>query len=393
MFDVRKKRARLAILFTIGKNEIQRGEVSMDVNVKQKAHAWIALRALKLIEDSEADNSKSFVELLTYYISDVWEGAWLPDILIKDMGYGHIFKMDNDSHFVKEIDKQDHRKVPYAELKKKLKGTRLCLEYAKDCPVLDKPYWVNNTDGHLPSRVIAINHSIIDMLKMGDYPMAFYLKNVDSMKYKEDLLSKKVKDLSISPNFSARQIALTFFITSHYIADAHMPLHCDLRDKSKKRLDTGNRERRLPEGLHPGIEKVWEKSMPPKKYLTLHGYTQDSINKVIEKLPKTSLIELDTNSDYELNTTLYKSMPNEWDEMKNICRTSFAVSRKWITKSFKKIEKDVGPNRCVKNKVFNEAEVLKVIDKDFKDVTNRIFHDAVESVARLWYRAWNIFCK
>jgi hypothetical protein len=364
----------------------------MENNMKQKAHAWIALRALKLIEDSGADNTDTLVELLTYYISDVWEGAWLPDILIRDMGYGHIFKMDDDPHFVKDVDTQGHRKVPYADLKKKLKGTRLCLEYAKDCPVLDDPYWVNETDGQLPSRVIALNHSIIDMLKMGDFPMAFYLKDVDSTEYKADLLSKKVKDLSISPNFSARQISLTFFIASHYVADAHMPLHCDLRDKSKKRLDTGNRERRLPEGLHPGIEKVWEKSMPPKKYLTLHGYTQDSINNVIEKLPKKSLIALDTNPDYALNTILYKSMPNEWDEMKNICRTSFAVSRELIPKSFEEIKSDVGPNRCSKNKVFNEAEVLKVIDGDFEDVTNRIFHDAVESVARLWYRAWNIYC-
>lgn len=365
----------------------------MEDNMKQKAHAWIALRALKLIEDSGADNSDSLVELLTYYISDVWEGAWLPDILIKDMGYGHIFKMDDDPNFVNEVDTKGHRIVPYADLKKDLKGTRLCLEYAKDCPVLDKPYWVNDADGHLPSRVIAINHSIIDMLKMGDFPMAFYLKDTDSTEYKEDLLSKKVKDLSISPNFSARQIALTFFIISHYIADAHMPLHCDLRDKSKRRLDTGNRERRLPEGLHPGIEKVWEKSMPQKKYLTIHGYTQDSINKVIKKLPKESLIELDTNPNYALNTTLYKSMPNEWDEMKNICRTSFAVSRKLITKSFEKIEEEIGAHRCVAEKVFNETEVLTVIDESFKDVTNRIFHDAVESVARLWYRAWNIYCK
>ena len=34
-------------------------------------------------------------------------------------------------------------------------------------------------------------------------------------------------------------------------------------------------------------------------------------------------------------------------------------------------------------------DITKIIGEDkFKDVTNRIFHDAIESVARLWYRAW-----
>lgn len=136
------------------------------------------------------------------------------------MGYGHIYKMDSDPKYVKDVDKKPHRKVPYDDLSDALMGDRLCLEYANDSPELDKPYWINPRDGHLPDRVIAINHSIIDMLKMGDYPMAFYLKDTESADFRREMLEKKAKDLSISPNFSARQIALTFFIASHYIADA-----------------------------------------------------------------------------------------------------------------------------------------------------------------------------
>lgn len=42
--------------------------------------------------------------------------------------------------------------------------------------------------------------------------------------YLADLSAQKIKDLSLSPNFSARQIAIAFFLISHYICDAHMPL-------------------------------------------------------------------------------------------------------------------------------------------------------------------------
>lgn len=59
--------------------------------MKQRAYAWAALRALKLVDDSRA--TPKLVELLSYYISDVWEGVWLPDTLIVDMRYGHIYKM------------------------------------------------------------------------------------------------------------------------------------------------------------------------------------------------------------------------------------------------------------------------------------------------------------
>ena len=111
--------------------------------MKQKAHAWVALRALKLVDDSETENTDSLVQLLSYYLSDVWDGAWLPDTLIRDMKYGHIFKMDSSDRFVNNITTQDFRHVPYNELKSETMGKRLCLEnYLIDSEELKKPYWV-----------------------------------------------------------------------------------------------------------------------------------------------------------------------------------------------------------------------------------------------------------
>jgi hypothetical protein len=338
--------------------------------MKQRAHAWVALRALKLIDD--LNKAPKFVELMSYYLSDVWDGAWLPDTLIVDMRYGHIFKMDNMKEYLDyNIENHDHRKISFTELDDKLYGNRKCLDYVKGSSTLNTPYWVHKTkSGHLPNRVIAISHNVGDMLKMSDYPMAFYVKKVKSKAYREDDLSKmKVKDLTLSPNFSARQIAVTSFILSHYICDAHMPLHCDLRDYGPE--DT----RRLPAKLHPSIETKWESQFPVKETIMLHDYIKKSVdNVVIDEMPQNSIIEIDSNPKYNLSERLTKIKGDEWDEMVNICRTSsFAVSRKWINDDYESVN--------------------DIPDSEFKEVSNYIFHDAVESVARIWLKAWERFAK
>jgi len=365
--------------------------------VKQRAHAWVALRALRLVDETKDPTLRLLVELLSYYLSDVWDGAWVPDTLIGDMNYGHIFKMDSEDRFIDGISSKQYRKVPFEDLEKATCGTRLCLEdYLKGFSELEKPYWVIDESGHLPDRVIALSHSIIDMLKLGDFPISFYLKNKDATEYRAVELSKqKIKDLSMSPNFSARQIALTFFIISHYICDAHMPLHCDLRDYKVKTID-GKPERRLPDALHAGIEAAWEDSFPDKKVLTIHDYSPESIAEVTSSFPKNSLIEVDNpGSSYAFSKNIASDVPNEWDEMVNICRISYAVSRKWVPQSFKEIESAVGTSKC-KDKApdWRYKDVMKIIsEEDFKEVTNRVFHDAVESVARIWCKAWTIFVK
>lgn len=48
--------------------------------------------------------------------------------------------------------------------------------------------------------------------------------------------------------FSDDQIILELFALSHYLADAHMPLHCDLRDFSNKSC----------RNIHGGVEEEWE---------------------------------------------------------------------------------------------------------------------------------------
>jgi len=340
--------------------------------MKQRAHAWVALRALKLVEDTK--QAAKLVELLSYYVSDVWEGAWLPDTLIVDMQYGHIFKMDNDSQRLGLDNSQEESmgewmRVPYEQLRKKLRGNRLCLEYAKDCSVLVEPYRAHPTyGGHLPNRVIAISHTIADMLKMSDYPLIFYARQKTPKAFAGDLMRQKVKDLSVSPIFSPRQIALMFFILAHYITDAHMPLHCDLRDCDRSTL------RQLPCKLHASIEEWWESSFPEKNNLLLHEYLTESIDNVVSSLPDDSILRIDKDDKYRLSPTISRTIGDEWCEMVYVTRTSYAVSRKLFDAPFKDAE-----------------ELVAKKSEEFKHVTNCIFHDAVESVARLWFKAWQRF--
>ncbi len=339
--------------------------------MKQRAHAWTALRALKLLDDSK--KAPKLAELLSYYVSDAWEGAWLPDTLIVDMSYGHIYKMDSSAAVLGANISGNKRYITtHAQLDKALKGKRLMLKYVEDEPVLKKAYMAHlKIGGHLPNRVIALSHSVGDMLKMSNYPMAFYAKNKKSKHYLEDLSKKSVKDLSLSPNFSARQIAMTFFMLSHYICDAHMPLHCDLRDRSISKTV----KRRLPKKLHPGIEKIWDDNFPEKTDLILHDYTTNSIDDVVAALPKGSMIKIDSVKKYSLGKTIPVISQNEWTEMVQVCRTSYAVSHKWIGRPYKSATEFIGD----------------IGSAEFEDVTNRIFHDAVQSVAAIWLKAWKRF--
>lgn len=337
--------------------------------MKQCAHAWAAFRALKLLDDSK--EAPKLVELLSYYLSDIWEGVWLPDTLIVNMRYGHIFKMDDTPQIIGSKAEDDRAKSPYQEIKSRLKGKRLCLEYIKNSEMLNKHFW--SYEGHLPNRVIGLSHTAGDMLKMADYPLAFYAKEEKPEEYTGFLTEENIKDLSLSPNFSARHVALTFFMLSHYICDCHMPLHCDLRDFNLKR-----ERRRLPKKLHPSIEDKWEEYFPEKEILALDSQTKLSIDEIVIKmLPKNSIIKVDFDKKYSFNKNIPLIANDEWLEMVNVARVSFALAREWIPSGYKNV-----------NDLINKRG-----KEDFKKVTNCIFHDAVQSIAMIWYKAWVRYVK
>ena len=86
--------------------------------------------------------------------------------------------------------------------------------------------------------------------------------------------------------------------------------------------------------------------------------------------------EVDTNDRYRLTPRISRDAGDEWQEMVHIARTSYVVSRKWINAPYEKV---------------NDLIARLAKREEFKDVTNRIFRDAVECVARLSLKAWERF--
>ncbi|MGB2762315.1 MAG: hypothetical protein WBC21_02100 [Minisyncoccales bacterium] len=354
--------------------------------MKRAAHGWIALRAFKLIDDISVKgkignvyHTDKLIELLSYYLSNVWDGAWIPDSLICDMKYGHIFKQTNDPKILGSKSKDKRSRAPYKELKSRLKGKRLCLERLKEEVVLNEHYW--SKEGYLPNRVIALTHSVGDMLKLGDFPLAFYLRERRRKAYEGDLSAASIKSLSLSPTFSARQIATTLFMLSHYITDAYMPLHCDYRDYTRAK-----RVRPIPPRLHPSIEEEWEKSFPKESIVEIGKYSKNSVDNIVLNLPKSSIIKIDKEERYKLSASdkgLKRSNNDVWQEMVNVCRVSYGLSLAWINKE------------DAENKKSGYEDVRDLIRRkgkeEFIDITNLIFHDAVESVARIWLLIWGKF--
>jgi hypothetical protein len=361
--------------------------------IKQRAHAWVALRAFKMIDDW--GNAPKLTEMLSYYLSDVWNGAWLPDTRIVDMRYGHIFKMDSDPAFIyPELPNEKWLIKSAEDLSKVLAGERSCIAYVTDSEELKKPYRDRPKDsGHLPNRVLALAHTIADMLKLSDFPLGAYAqkkKVKDASNVTIDLSAQKVADLSKSPNFSARQIALTFFLLSHYVCDAHMPLHCDLRDLSLS--EKPSLKRRLPENLHPWIEQYWEENFPLKQDLILTEYTKDTLDEiVVDKIPKGSMIAVDRDPKYSMGKKVDSGLKgDEWNEMIYTTRLSYAVARKWIPTDVDWLKLLPGDYNKFRKSVSNK-ELGGTFSEDFVDVTNRIFQDAVRSVAAIWNNAWTRF--
>ncbi len=144
--------------------------------MKQRAHAWIALRALKLIDDLVAEGElpqavKRLNELLFNYLPDVYEGAWIPDTLIVDMATGHTFKME-----LLRDDPSGRFTVDYRSLKRRLRGKRRSLELASNVDILTRPYKAHARGGNLPNRVLSISNSLLDMLKLSEFPFGQYTK-------------------------------------------------------------------------------------------------------------------------------------------------------------------------------------------------------------------------
>ena len=214
--------------------------------MKAVAHAWLALMALERLKKpkkSEAfkrsflggnfddyflgddfdehfqKQAESFVKFFDKHKDSFLKGAWFPDSVIADnLTGGHTFKLKKPL--------TEDEKAQAGEFKNRLPEHLSSLRELgiKESRLKEQVY--RKSKYVLPDRCEALVHAIRDMV-----------------------LIQKDEEKGSEVIFNDNQITLYFLMLSHYLADAHVPPHCDARDFYG------------PSTIHPDMEKYWDKEI------------------------------------------------------------------------------------------------------------------------------------
>ena len=313
--------------------------------MKKYSHAWIAFMAIKRLEiiattsdekvitgvtDKVRTEAKALVKWFKNYRDFVIKGAWYPDDVFKDMGTSHIVK---------------YTPAPKGEdvAFRKLPATHSIFSMMnKKSPLLNKPYTIEG--GNCADRCEAISHSIIDNFKM---------------------LAREEKGCPIAT--SGNHIAMRFFILSHYIADCHMPLHCDSRAFSSGK------------NIHGAIEKKWEdaisKAYKIDKDNNRFFYDPDGYPLPLKECDFTTNVENEIAKRKYIHAWGGKSN-NVWDFMSAVSQYSYLFSYYLIPQDFKNTQ------------TMDEFTAKTEWGSDFDAYSTMIFSDAIDAVARFWLHIW-----
>jgi hypothetical protein len=313
--------------------------------MKQYTHAWLAFMAIKRLEEAQLDGSNRIYadDLIRWFKNHkdgVIRGAWYPDSVIKDMASSHVLKFSPATN-------------GHSASFRKLPSTYLNYHYGQNSPIYNQPYEIDKDD-NLPDRCDAIAHSVVDNLKIQN---------------RED------KGSPVSP--TDNHIALLLFMLSHYIADAHMPLHCDAR-----RFSGGSRIHSLMEdSWDDEIKKHYELDLPNERFFyDKAGYPLR--NPVSESTYPNSFLKTVEDHLNQRDFLIGYGDGNNgtWDFMKAVCQYSFLLSYEFIPKGYDHT-----------NVTRTNWDSLGSIS--FADLTVAVLSDAIDSIARIWFRVWRRYKK
>ena len=315
--------------------------------MKKFTHAWLAFMAVKRLEDTELSKSnRKYADGLIEWFRDhrdgVTQGAWYPDSVIKDMANSHVLKFEP----------VEGKRMKFRRLPKTYQG----YNYSKNSPVRKKAFIKVDKGDNLPDRCESIAEAIIDSLKIQE---------------------SEHKGSPVSP--TDNQVALLFFMLSHYIADAHMPFHCDSR-----RFSEGA-------GIHARMEKEWDDEIEnyykmdrdnerffydetgypllPKDLAKSRGYQSSFLKKVSDELRKR-----------EFKLSFGSGNKNVWDFMSAVCQHSYLISYGFLPPQYDHTDVTRSNWRSSGSIPFNELSVA-------------VFSDAIDSIARIWFRVWRRYEK
>ncbi len=319
--------------------------------MKKYTHAWLSLKATELLRtycDSFRGERKERAERLVGFISEhpstFVRGAWFPDTVVKDNTQGgHTWKY--------HLDPTGGRVVKYRP-----PSHNQCLSFVE--AELGKKVTLDTKISDLPDRCEALSQTIRDAIR------------ITNSVVKGDVVT-----------FNDSQIAILFLMLSHYVCDAHVPVHCDSRDFY------------TPSKVHPDLEEFWEDEI--KKYYRVSTETEQF------DLDEEQNLQLDTNRegfedsilnkcDEVLRQSAWDNMGrtkrnwriflgrgnnNIWDYLVSVCLVSFHMSLKMF------------PLDAVD---YDEVRIMEV--SPFKESVIQyspyILADAINSVALVWLATW-----
>jgi hypothetical protein len=280
-----------------------------------------------------------FIRWFWNHRDGIIKGAWYPDMVLKDMATSHVYKLAPSAEGMTEV-----RSLP---------NTSQVGALALESPLYGKAYELVDASNNLPERCEALAHSVIDNAKMQE---------------------TEEKGSPISP--TDNHLATRLFMLSHYIADAHMPLHCDSRRFSSA------------SDIHAKIEGAWDKEI--RKHFKL-DYLNERFFYNPEGYP------LRTRSDYShsflkrvddsLETRPFTigyggDNHNVRTYMLAVCQNSYLLSHAFFPPQYDET------NVNTRNWKSLPGQLL-----DFDQLSEVVFSDAVDAIARVWFRVWRRYMK
>jgi hypothetical protein len=312
--------------------------------MKKFAHAWIAFKAVERLQNAVLDPkdqpyAKGLIDIFMNYRDGVIDGAWYPDLVFKDNGTSHIMKYSPVAG-----------DAPAGSFPA-LQATSLLMQAGKASPLYGKAFKFD-AKCNLPERCESLSHSVIDNLKIQDY---------------------EEKGSPLTP--TSNHIALILFMLSHYIADAHMPMHCDKRPAELGTFD-----------LHAAVEQKWEEEVvrfyDVDRDNARFRYTPEGFPRLRDNCPTNgpqyansilkevcdTLAARPFDLDYgaaELNSVL--------DYMHAVCRWSYLLAYAWLPAGFDPAALDHDSLELPGALPFRRMSVVALTE-------------AVDAVARVWLR-------
>lgn len=327
----------------------------------QYTHAWLAFMAIKRLDknkdwksEEDWDYAQSLIEWFQKNKDCVIQGAWYPDTIIKDNGTSHILKISPFS----EVDKANaNMKEVLPAGFKPLPERYLCFSrWGKNSPLRQQSFLIDQST-NLPDRCESFTQTVIDHLKI---------------QYSEE------KGSPVVP--TSNQVAHLLFMQSHYVADAHVPLHCDSRQFSEGK------------GFHADLEDVWEKQVKnnykldtsdennPRFVYDGEGYPDKDNEHFKESYLERVQEELVNRPLGSIQSCFTSGNKNVWDFMSAVCQNSYILSYYFFK------PEEVGIPEQADFNVWENAHA-----DDLQELSFSVLADAADSVARVWLRSWRRF--